>query len=113
MLSNSFNLKHAFGLDPIDVRFLEIEHKVWPDRTRITFKIRIIPFKLPPTLELKILSDTNHPIAEVMIIETQENEIEFTMHIPRMEYKNSLTFEAILKYEEFGQVDFHSFLLNV
>jgi hypothetical protein len=108
MISSQFFKKQGFGLEPLDVRILEITAKPWSDWTRITFQIRILPFRLAPTLDLSIRDKDDNVISEVTIIETPDNEIEFTMHIPKKENDNRMKLNAILKYEEYGQIDFRS-----
>ncbi len=112
MISGHFLKNQRFGLDPLDVRILEIVAKPWSDWTRITFQIRILPFRLAPTLDLSITDDNDQVISEVTIIETPDNEIEFTMHIPKNEINNRMKLSAILKYEEYGQIDFQSKCIN-
>lgn len=108
MISSHFLKKQVFGLDPLDVRILEIITKPWSDWTRITVQIRILPFRLAPTLDLSIMDENDQVISEVTIIETPDNEIEFTMHIPKKEENNRMKLNAILKYEEYGQIDIRS-----
>jgi len=108
MISSHFFKKQGFGVDPVDVRILDVNINPWTDMTRITFQIRILPFRLAPTLELSITDENGSIISEVTIIETPENEIEFTMHIPQNKNNIRLKYNAILKYEEFGQIDIQS-----
>jgi len=112
MISGHFLKNQGFGLDPLDVRILEIIAKPWSDLTRITFQIRILPFRLSPTLDLSITDENDLVISEVTIIETPDNDIEFTMHIPKKESNNRMKLNAILKYEEYGQIDFRSEYIN-
>jgi len=112
MISSHFLNKQGFGLEPLDVRILEIIPKFWSDWTRITFQIRILPFQLAPTLDLSITDENDRVISEVTIIETPDNDIEFTMHIPKNVNNNRMKLNAILKYEEYGQVDFRSQYIN-
>jgi hypothetical protein len=97
--------KQLVGVDPLDVRFLEINNKPWPDKRRITIQIRLLPFNTAPSLEFAILEKSGQIISEVMIVETQDHEIEFTMHIPEKTYENPLQIKAAISYEAEGQVD--------
>jgi len=105
MMPGYFGKKQLLGVDPIDVRFLEINAKPWTDKRRITFQIRILPFNQAPSLEFLIIGNQDSILSEVTIVETQDNEIEFTMHIPEKEYVDPLSFHAIIKYEDLGIVD--------
>ncbi|PKN87190.1 MAG: hypothetical protein CVU46_05215 [Chloroflexi bacterium HGW-Chloroflexi-8] len=105
MMPGHFGKKQLLGVDPIDVRFLEIIAKPWTDKRRITFQIRILPFNQAPSLGFLISDHQNDILSEVTIVETQDNEIEFTMHIPEKEHVLPLSLEATIKYEDLGIVD--------
>lgn len=108
-----FSKKQHLGVDPVDVRFLEINAKPWTDKRRITIRVRILPFNQAPSMEFLIIENQDKVVSEVIIVETQDKEIEFTMHVPEIKCEDLLTLQATIKYDEFGIVDKRSITFDL
>lgn len=64
-----------------EVQIEEIEIAVYPDRRRIYLHVRLTPFLERPNLLISARKGDNLVAAELNIIETMHNDMEFTMHL--------------------------------
>jgi hypothetical protein len=83
-----------------EVRIEELETVVYPDRFRIFIHVRVSLFEERPNMLLTARAADGRVAAELSIIETMHNDMEFTMHLrghndPAGEY----TLTADLYYE--------------
>lgn len=68
---------------------IRIEHlgaEVLPDRWRIKIDLHVTPFQVRPNLAVVLLRDQSpdqppHMIADMLILETMHNKMEFVLHI--------------------------------
>ncbi|MCS7072428.1 MAG: hypothetical protein NZM00_13055 [Anaerolinea sp.] len=66
---------------PEEVRILEVEHAVYPDRFRVYVHVRVTPFQVRPNLLIAVRADDGRVISELSVIETMHNDMEFTVHL--------------------------------
>lgn len=67
--------------DKVKIEHLAVE--VQPDRWRIRVIINVTPFMVRPNLAVALLRDAPEPfvVADMTIIETMHNKMEFTLHV--------------------------------
>lgn len=63
------------------IRIEQLEVTPYPDRFRVFIKIKVTPFQERPNLILVTRNDEENIVAELNIIETMHNDMEFTMHL--------------------------------
>jgi hypothetical protein len=76
---------------------------VYPDRWRIKVELRLTPFMMRPNVAIALLQTGDSPnvVADMTIIETMHNNMEFTMHIRGVDDpQGHYTLKARLYYEE-------------
>lgn len=66
---------------PDEVRILEVEHAVYPDRFRVYVHVRVTPFQVRPNLLIAVRAADGRVVSELSIIETMHNDMEFTIHL--------------------------------
>ncbi len=102
---NFSNVPPEGALPPKDVRFTELRCEMWPDGQRVRVHVDITPFQKRPTLEARILNTEGAEVASVLIIETMDAKMVFTMHLRGETTPARYLLIASLSYEETGQVD--------
>jgi hypothetical protein len=93
------------ALPPPEVRFSELRVEQWPDGQRVRVHVGITPFQQRLDLEATIFDASGNEIANTLIIETLENRLVFTMHLPPDASGQELTLKAVLSYRDIGTVD--------
>ena len=93
------------ALPPLQVRFSELHVEQWPDGQRVRVHISIKPFQQRPDLEATIFDENGKEIANTLIIETLDNRLVFTMHLPANVAGQEFTMKATLSYRDIGTVD--------
>lgn len=93
--------ENGFAPKPKDeIKIEEIEIAVYPDRFRIFLHIRVTPFLERPNLLLSARDANGRVVAELNIIETMHNDMEFTMHLRGLtDTTGTYTLTADLFYE--------------
>jgi len=82
------------------VKIEELETVVYPDRFRLFMHIHVTPFEERPNLLLTARSAEGKIVAEMSVIETMHNDMEFTMHLRGLtEPAGDYTLTAELFYE--------------
>jgi hypothetical protein len=64
-----------------DVRIESVRVQAYPDRRRVFAEIKVTPFRERPNLILTLHDERDQIVAELNIIETMHNSMEFTMHL--------------------------------
>jgi hypothetical protein len=82
------------------VRIEELEITPYPDRFRIHIHIRVTPFLERPNLILAAHNEADVIVSELNVIETMHNDMEFTMHLRKVQEPAGVySLTAILFYE--------------
>jgi hypothetical protein len=82
------------------VKIEELETVVYPDRFRVFVHIRVTAFQERPNLLLTARTAAGKVAAELSIIETMHNDMEFTMHLRGLDDPaGTYTLSAELFYE--------------
>ena len=68
-----------------EVRIEDVETVVYPDRFRLYIHIVVTPFLERPNLLITARDTDNRIVAELSIIETMHFDMEFTMHLRRVD----------------------------
>lgn len=77
--------------------------EVQPDRWRIKITLNVTPFQVRPNLAVVLLTQAESPlvVADMTIIETMHNKMEFTMHIRGLpDPEGTYTLKSRLYYEQ-------------
>lgn len=88
------------GLDPEKVRILEIKVEPWEDKRRLRIFVKLTPFKQSPSMEFILKDNSGKLISEASIIETDEDQFVFTMHIRSLEHTSPYHLFCNLTYGE-------------
>lgn len=82
------------------VKIEQLELVVYPDRFRVFIHIAVTPFLERPNLLLAARAEDGKIVAELSVIETMHNDMEFTMHLRGLtEPAGTYTLTADLYYE--------------
>lgn len=92
-------------VSPEDVRIREFELKPYPDGRRLAARFAISPFQERPNIEINIFNQDNQVIADLSVVEVIEARMTFTLHLPAMEYPQTIKGEMILFYNDLEGFD--------
>jgi hypothetical protein len=88
---------------PEKVKIEAFTVEVYPDRWRLKVNINLTPFRVRPNVAIVLLRNAEpvQVVADMTIIETMHNQMEFTMHIRGVDDPvGSYTLKARLYYEQ-------------
>jgi hypothetical protein len=63
------------------IRIERLEAQPYADGWRVKITIEVTPFQERPSLEIRVRSRENQPVAQLSVIETMHRHMEFTVHI--------------------------------
>jgi hypothetical protein len=64
-----------------EVRIETLELQVYPDRFRVFVHVKVTPFLERPNLLMTVRDEDDRIAAELSVIETMHNDMEFTIHL--------------------------------
>ena len=85
-----------------DIRIESLVGTLLPDGTRVSVDLHITPF-LPldrPNLVIELRATTGRLLTSTHIIETVQDQVHITLHLPREIDENTLTLQTYLYYAE-------------
>lgn len=83
MMDLQFYPDGASPRPPNEVEIETVEWVVYPDRRRVFLHVLVTPFQERPNLLLVARDASGATAAELSVIETMHNDMEFTMHLRR------------------------------
>ena len=89
--------------EEVKVRSLDIEP--YPDGRRLRVSMELTPFLEPPDLAIRVLDEQGGEAADVSIISAQQTRLSLTVHLRSRELEGDYTVEAVIMYEDLGQVN--------
>lgn len=89
---------------PEEVQIRSIEIDPYADGRRIRVLMELTPFLEPPDLTLRVLNQKGEEIANLSIIAVHQPSLSVTVHLRGPEIEGCFTMEAVILYEELGQV---------
>lgn len=89
---------------PEKVQFRSLDIEPYPDGRRLRVSMELTPFLEGPDLALRVLDDQGGEVADVSIISAQQTRLSLTIHLPGSELAGSFTLEAVILYDDLGQV---------
>jgi hypothetical protein len=89
--------------EEVQIRTLEIEP--YPDGRRLRVHMELTPFLEPPDLTLRVQDQRGEAVADLSIISAQQSTMSLTVHLRGPEPKGSYTMEAVILYDDLGQVN--------
>ena len=92
---------------PEEVRIRVLVAEPFQDQRRVKVHLELTPFQQRPTLAVAILDLEENEIATTSVIESLNNVIEFTMHLPQQAPEGEYRLRAAVGYEE-DQAPVHS-----
>ncbi|MEN6409476.1 MAG: hypothetical protein ABFD44_07190 [Anaerolineaceae bacterium] len=100
-----FQFNPEDGLEPADVRFVDVHVEPWDDNRRVRIHSELTPFKEKPSLEFTILDASGKDVSSVAVIENIELKFVITMHIRGAEAGGKYRLLARIFYPELPEVD--------
>jgi hypothetical protein len=93
------------ALPPNEVRITELRAEPWPGGQRIKVLLQLTPFRERPNLTATILAPGGEEVAGASVIETNEEQIVFTLHIRAELQPGPYTLALQVEYPDLGVVD--------
>jgi hypothetical protein len=85
---------------PEELQLKAMKVEPFPDQRRIKVRLELSPFQQRPTLVVAILDKEDQKVATTSIIESIDNVLEFTMHLPGKAPPGQYRLRAAAGYEE-------------
>ncbi|MCX8025623.1 MAG: hypothetical protein N3A60_10505 [Thermanaerothrix sp.] len=93
------------ALPPAQVRFKNIRVEPWPEGNKIRVLMELTPFQVPPNLEVIITDTQGQEITSTHIIENVDYRLVITLHLRRPAESLHYYLTARLIYPDLGNVD--------
>lgn len=95
-----FSEDHLNRMTPEETRITSLKAEAYPDGYRVRCNLEITPYQKRPHIEVMLTDSENNEVASTSIVEPMSWKLEFTMHIRDEELKNPYTLEATLHYPD-------------
>ena len=83
-----------------DVRFESVAVQPYPDGRRVKLMFRLLPFFDRPNVEAAVINKAGQMVAALSLIEANEPEFEFTLHLRGPQPQGAHTLRLLLYYPE-------------
>jgi hypothetical protein len=88
--------------EEVQVRSMAVDP--YPDGRRLRVILELTPFREPPDLSLRVLDQGQREVADISIISAHQATLGFTVHLRGPAPKGRYTMEALVSYDQLGQV---------